>query len=134
MKKNKKLSLLVRHLRPAASAFALGLAASLAATLLRTLFTQMIRFVVDDILVDVHLSGVPGVALANACVVCAVIALLEFGAGYIQDSSCAMRSTAISSICPTAGMCAIPRGILFSAVSRMWRLCVRLLPISCLIW
>ena len=87
MKKNKKLSLLVRHLRPAASAFALGLAASLAATLLRTLFTQMIRFVVDDILVDVHLSGVPGVALANACVVCAVIALLEFGAGYIQDSS-----------------------------------------------
>ena len=87
MKKNKKLSLLVRHLRPAASAFALGLAASLAATLLRTLFTQMIRFVVDDILVDVRLSGVPGVALANACIACAVIALLEFGAGYIQDSS-----------------------------------------------
>jgi len=87
MKKNKKMSLLVRHLRPAASAFVLGLAASLAATLLRTGFTQVIRFVVDDILVDVHLSGVPGVALANACMVCAVIALLEFGAGYIQDSS-----------------------------------------------
>lgn len=87
MKKSKKLSLLIRHLRPAASAFALGLAASLAVTLLRTLFTQMIRFVVDDILVDMRLSGVPGIALANACFVCVVIALLEFGAGYIQDSS-----------------------------------------------
>ena len=87
MRKNKKFGLLVRHLRPAASAFALGLAASLAATLLRTLFTQMIRFVVDDILVDVHLSGVPVVALGYACTVCAVIALLEFGAGFVQDSS-----------------------------------------------
>ena len=63
MRKNKKFGLLVRHLRPAASAFALGLAASLAATLLRTLFTQIIRFVVDDILVKPQSAGMPGAAL-----------------------------------------------------------------------
>ena len=58
----KKAGLLAHHLRPAASAFALGIGASLAATLLRTLFTQIIRFTVDH-------------------------ALLEFGAGFVQDSN-----------------------------------------------
>ena len=38
----KKAELLLHHLKPAASAFALGIGASLAATLLRTLFTQII--------------------------------------------------------------------------------------------
>ena len=83
----KKARLLAHHLRPAASALIIGVGAALAATLLRTLFTQMIRFVVDDILVDTHLSGVPVVALGYAFTTCAVIALLEFGAGYVQDSS-----------------------------------------------
>ncbi|MFR2019156.1 MAG: hypothetical protein ACLS6G_00910 [Christensenellales bacterium] len=46
----KKAGLLAHHLRPAASAFALGSGASLAATLLRTRFTQIIRFTVDHAL------------------------------------------------------------------------------------
>ena len=37
----KKAELLLHHLKPAASAFALGIGASLAATLLRTLFTPV---------------------------------------------------------------------------------------------
>ena len=41
---SRKARLLSRHLRPAAGAFAVGIAASLAATLLRMLFTQIIRF------------------------------------------------------------------------------------------
>ena len=57
----KKAELLLHHLKPAASAFALGIGASLAATLLRTLFTQIIRFTVDHALLggDGRASGVP---------------------------------------------------------------------------
>ena len=90
----KQFRLLFTHLRPAASAFALGLAASLAATLLRTLFTQIIRFAVDGVLLG-EAAGIPA-ALANlapgrllgfAALAAAVVAVLEFGAGYVQDSS-----------------------------------------------
>ena len=55
----KKAELLLHHLKPAASAFALGIGASLAATLLRTLFTQIIRFTVDHALMGDR-AGLPG--------------------------------------------------------------------------
>ena len=54
----KKAELLLHHLKPAASAFALGIGASLAATLLRTLFTQIIRFTVDHALLG-ETEGLP---------------------------------------------------------------------------
>ena len=92
--KKKQFRLLFTHLKPAASAFALGLGASLAATLLRTLFTQIIRFAVDGVLLGEG-AGLPaalaqfepGRLLAFAAAAAAVIAALEFGAGYVQDSS-----------------------------------------------
>ena len=90
----KQFRLLFTHLRPAASAFALGLAASLAATLLRTLFTQIIRFAVDGVLlgeaaaIPAALANLaPGRLLGFAALAAAVLAVLEFGAGYVQDSS-----------------------------------------------
>ena len=58
----KKAGLLAHHLRPAASAFALGIGASLAATLLRTLFTQIIRFTVDHALLG-ETDGLPAFLL-----------------------------------------------------------------------
>ena len=58
----KKAELLLHHLQPAASAFALGIGASLAATLLRTLFPQIIRFTVDHALLG-ETEGLPAFLL-----------------------------------------------------------------------
>ena len=85
----KKAGLLAHHLRPAASAFALGIGASLAATLLRTLFTQIIRFTVDHALLG-ETDGLPaflldapaGRILVWCAAAAATVALLEFGAGF----------------------------------------------------
>ena len=90
----KKAELLLHHLKPAASAFALGIGASLAATLLRTLFTQIIRFTVDHALMGDR-AGLPGFLMDTTAgqllIWCAsaaaVVALLEFVAGFIQDSN-----------------------------------------------
>ena len=91
---SKKAKLLIRHLRPAASAFAVGVCASFAATILRTLFTQIIRFTVDGVILG-ETAGLPGwlaalepgKMLAAACVCAAVVAVLEFVVGFIHDSS-----------------------------------------------
>ena len=90
----KKAGLLAHHLRPAASAFALGISAAILATLLRTLFTQIIRFTVDTVLLGetgalpAFLSGRnAGMLLTLACTAAAVVALLEFAVGFVQDSS-----------------------------------------------
>ena len=90
----KKVELLLHHLKPAASAFALGIGASLAATLLRTLFTQIIRFTVDHALLG-ETEGLPafllnapaGQILVWCAAAAAAVALLEFGAGFVQDSN-----------------------------------------------
>ena len=90
----KKAELLLHHLKPAASAFALGIGASLAATLLRTLFTQIIRFTVDHALLG-ETEGLPafllnapaGQILIWCAAAAAAVALLEFGAGFVQDSN-----------------------------------------------
>ncbi|MBQ4264509.1 MAG: ABC transporter ATP-binding protein [Clostridia bacterium] len=90
----KKAKLLVRHLRPAASAFAIGVGASFAATLLRTVFTQVIRFTVDGVILG-ETAGLPGwlaalepgKMLAAACTLAAGVAILEFAVGFIHDSS-----------------------------------------------
>ena len=90
----KKAGLLLHHLKPAASAFALGIGASLAATLLRTLFTQIIRFTVDHALLG-ETEGLPafllnapaGQILVWCAAAAAAVALLEFGAGFVQDSN-----------------------------------------------
>lgn len=90
----KKAELLLHHLKPAASAFALGIGASLAATLLRTLFTQIIRFTVDHALLG-ETEGLPafllnapaGQILVWCAAASAAVALLEFGAGFVQDSN-----------------------------------------------
>lgn len=90
----KKAELLLHHLKPAASAFALGIGASLAATLLRTLFTQIIRFTVDHALLG-ETEGLPafllnapaGQILVWCAAAAAGVALLEFGAGFVQDSN-----------------------------------------------
>lgn len=90
----KKAGLLAQHLRPAASAFALGISAAILATLLRTLFTQVIRFTVDSVLLG-ETDGLPAflqgqspmTLLTGACAFAAVVALLEFGVGFVQDSS-----------------------------------------------
>ena len=90
----KKAGLLAHHLRPAASAFALGIGASLTATLLRTLFTQIIRFTVDHALLG-ETDGLPaflldapaGRILVWCAAAAATVALLEFGAGFVQDSN-----------------------------------------------
>ncbi len=90
----KKAELLLHHLKPAASAFALGIGASLAATLLRTLFTQIIRFTVDHALLG-ETEGLPtfllnapaGQILVWCAAAAAAVAMLEFGAGFVQDSN-----------------------------------------------
>lgn len=90
----KKAELMLHHLKPAASAFALGIGASLAATLLRTLFTQIIRFTVDHALLG-ETEGLPafllnapaGQILIWCAAAAAAVALLEFGAGFVQDSN-----------------------------------------------
>ena len=90
----KKAELLLHHLKPAASAFALGIGASLAATLLRTLFKQIIRFTVDHALLG-ETEGLPafllnapaGQILVWCAAAAAAVALLEFGAGFVQDSN-----------------------------------------------
>jgi len=91
---SKKAKLLLRHLRPAALAFAIGVGASFAATILRTQFTQIIRFTVDGVILG-ETAGLPGWLaalepgrmLAAACVCAAVVAVLEFAVGFIHDSS-----------------------------------------------
>ncbi len=91
---SKKARLLMRHLRPAASAFAIGVGASFAATMLRTVFTQVIRFTVDGVILG-ETAGLPkwlaalepGKMLAAACTLAAVVAVLEFVVGFIHDSS-----------------------------------------------
>lgn len=90
----KKAGLLAHHLRPAASAFALGIAAAILATLLRTLFTQIIRFTVDSVLLG-ETDGLPAflqgkgatTLLTLACSAAAVVAVLEFAVGFVQDSN-----------------------------------------------
>ena len=91
---SKKARLLMRHLRPAVSAFAIGVGASFAATMLRTVFTQVIRFTVDGVILG-ETAGLPGwlaalepgKMLAAACAVAAVVAVLEFAVGFVHDSS-----------------------------------------------
>lgn len=90
----KKTQLLMHHLKPALSAFALGISASLAATLLRTQFTQIIRFTVDGVLLgDVSqlprwiAALEPGKMLLAAAGAAALVAIAEFVAGFIHDSS-----------------------------------------------
>ena len=90
----RKAGLLAHHLRPAASAFALGIFAAIVATLLRTLFTQIIRFTVDTVLLG-ETGALPaflsdrsaGTLLTLACAAAAGVALLEFAVGFVQDSS-----------------------------------------------
>jgi len=96
---SQKTRLLARHLRPAAFALLLSVGASLAMTLLRMGFTQVIRYTVDGVLLH-DLSGLPqflrefdaAALLIAACVIAALISLLEFGAGYLQDSRLTMGS------------------------------------------
>jgi len=96
---SQKTRLLARHLRPAALVLLLSVGASLAMTLLRMGFTQVIRYTVDGVLLR-DMSGLPqflhafdtGTLLAIACVIAALISLLEFGAGYLQDSRLIMGS------------------------------------------
>ena len=91
---NKKARLLAHHLRPAAPAFALGIGAAIAVTLLRMAFTQIIRFTVDSALLG-ETTGLPaplrgldaqGLLLA-ACAAAAAVSLLQFAAGYVQDAN-----------------------------------------------
>ena len=91
---NKKTRLLLHHLKPAFSAFAVGIGASLAATLLRTQFTQIIRFTVDGVLLgDVSqlpawlAAFEPGKMLFAAAGAAALVAIMEFVVGFIHDSS-----------------------------------------------
>ena len=96
MKKNlkQKARLLAHHLRPAAPALALGTAAVLGGTLLRTLFTQIIRFTVDTVLMGetealpAALAGLDvGRLLVLACGLAALTSLAQFAAGFVQDAS-----------------------------------------------
>ena len=90
----KKARLLAHHLRPAASALCAGVLAAMLATLLRTAFTQVIRFAVDGVLLG-DVSGLPAFAqaldtpslLGAACALAVVIALAEFAVSYVQDVS-----------------------------------------------
>ena len=93
-RENRKARLLLRHLRPAATALAAGVLAALTATLLRTAFTQVIRFAVDSALMGdaaalpkplAALS--PAALLGIACAAAVVIALAEFAVSFVQDSS-----------------------------------------------
>ncbi|MDO5377644.1 MAG: ABC transporter ATP-binding protein [Clostridia bacterium] len=91
---NQKARLLARHLRPAAPAFALGIAASMAVTLLNMAFLQIVRFTVDAVLMG-DVSSLPQAAegmapdrlLTVACLLAVLVAALQFVAGYLQDSS-----------------------------------------------
>lgn len=91
MKKQKntgrRTKLLLRHLRPAASAFALGIGASLVSTLLRTLFTQVVRFTVDTALLGDGAGVSAPRLLLEACAFAALVALLEFAVSFVQDSN-----------------------------------------------
>ena len=95
----KKARLLAQHLRPALSALLVGIGASLMLTLLRMLFTQVIRFTVDGVLLG-DLSGLPGFAaqmdiavlLGFACALAIAISVCEFAVGYVQDSRLPMGS------------------------------------------
>lgn len=90
---NQKARLLMLHLRKAAPAFALGIAASMAVTLLNMAFLQIVRFTVDAVLMgDVSLlpqaeGMAPDRLLVIACSLAALVAALQFVAGYLQDSS-----------------------------------------------
>lgn len=94
-----KIQLLARHLRPARKAFALGIGAAMAATLLNALFTQIIRFAVDTALVGDG-SGVPAVLagldswglLLASCAAAAAVSLLLFGANYVQNKNLPLGS------------------------------------------
>ncbi|MFR8176106.1 MAG: hypothetical protein ACLVB5_02890 [Christensenellales bacterium] len=142
----KKAGLLVHHLRPAASAFALGIGASLAATLLRTLFTQIIRFTVDHALLG-ETDGLPaflldapaGRILVWCAAAAATVALLEFGAGFVQDSNLpkgserfvkSLRDALYGHIqrCRIAGMCKTRPATSSSAAPPTWRLSAILSP------
>ncbi len=87
-----KVQLLTRHLRPARKAFALGIGAAMASTVLNALFTQVIRFTIDTALIG-DASGVPGILsgldtwglLAAACAFAAVVSLARFAVSYVQD-------------------------------------------------
>lgn len=96
---DKKARLLLRHLRPAASALLIGVVASLVLTLLRMGFTQVIRFTVDGVLLG-DMSGLPAftsqldvkLLLLIACALAAAISVAEFAVGYLQDSRLSMGS------------------------------------------
>ena len=95
----KKAKLLAQHLRPAASALLVGVGASLVLTLLRMLFTQVIRFTVDGVLLG-DLSGLPALLsgmdvknlLGLSCAAAMLISAGEFAVGYVQDSRLPMGS------------------------------------------
>jgi len=95
----KKVRLLAQHLRPAASALLVGIGASLGLTLLRMLFTQVIRFTVDGVLLG-DMAGLPAFLaelnvkwlLGLSCVFAALISVCEFAVGYVQDSRLPMGS------------------------------------------
>ncbi|MBR5287025.1 MAG: ABC transporter ATP-binding protein [Clostridia bacterium] len=89
-----KVQLLTRHLYPARKAFALGISAALASTVLNALFTQIIRFTIDTALIGDQ-TGLPGFLsalsvrglLAAACVAAVTVSLLRFAVSYVQDVS-----------------------------------------------
>ena len=95
----KKAGLLAHHLRPAASAFALGIGASLAATLLRTLFTQIIRFTVDHALLG-ETDGLPRLVRGGRG---------DGRAAGIRRGLCAgfQPAQGVGAICEVAARCAI---------------------------
>ena len=90
-KNSRRTKLLLHHLRPAATAFAVGVGASFAATLLRTVFTQVIRYTVDGVLLG-ETAGLPawlaalepGKMLAVASGAAALVAILEFVVGFMH--------------------------------------------------
>lgn len=91
---SQKTRLLLHHLRPAASAFALGIAASLAATLLRTEFTQIVRYTVDGVLLGntaqlpAWLAALdPEHVLLGAAGAAILVSVAEFAVGYVHDSN-----------------------------------------------
>ena len=91
---HEKVQLLTRHLRPARKAFALGISAAMASTILNALFTQIIRFTIDTALIGDR-AGVPGILsglsvralLAAACAGAVIVSLARFAVSYVQDVS-----------------------------------------------
>jgi len=87
-----KVQLLTKHLRPARKAFALGISAALASTVLNALFTQIIRFTIDTALIG-DTAGMPELLaglsakglLYAACAAAAVVSLTRFAVSYVQD-------------------------------------------------